>query len=82
MLRLSALAALALSTLGYVYLMSVRYHLVMWFILALVTIAWTKIEGLGLIDRTRPGWRDRMARSPIVMRASRALARLQGFIAA
>jgi hypothetical protein len=79
MLRLIALAALALSTLGYVYLVSARYHLVMWFILALVTIAWAKIEGLALIDRHHPGWRGKVARSPIAMRASRALARLCAF---
>jgi hypothetical protein len=82
MLRLAALAALALSTLGYVYLVSVRYHLVMWMLLTLVVVAWFQIEGLALIVRYRPGWRDRMARSPSVLGAGRALARLQAFVGA
>jgi hypothetical protein len=79
MLQLGALAALALSSLGYVYLVSVRYHLVMWFMLALVAIAWFKTEGLALIERFHPGWRERMARSPIVLRAGHAIARLRAF---
>ena len=57
MLRLVALAAIALTPIGLIYLAAVRYNLVMWFLMALVVTAWIRIEGLALVDFWRPGWR-------------------------
>jgi hypothetical protein len=82
MLRLVALATIALSLLGLIYLVSVRYHLVMWFQMALVVTAWIRQEGLGLIDRYAPGWRERQARRPAFARADAALTRLGAFVSA
>ena len=45
MLRLTALAALALTPVGLIYLVAVRYNLVMWLLMALVVTAWIKLEG-------------------------------------
>jgi hypothetical protein len=78
MLRLCALAALALSLLGYVYVAALRYHLVMWMLLTITVLAWLRIEGRGLIARVRPDFRARIAAAWPV----RALARLQGFVSA
>ncbi len=82
MLRLVALATIALSLLGLIYLVSVRYHLVMWFQMALVVTAWIRQEGVGLIDRYAPGWRERQARRPAFARAHAALTRLGAFVGA
>ena len=75
MLRLTALAALALTPVGLIYLVAVRYNLVMWLLMALVVTAWVKIEGLALIDRWRPRWRDKLARSPLFVRTARVVTR-------
>lgn len=79
MLRLTALVALALSLPGYVYLVSVRYHLAMWFLVALVVVAWFASEGSTLLDRYRPGWRERVAAAPAFAATARAFAKLQRF---
>jgi hypothetical protein len=63
MLRLIALAALALGLVGLVYVVWPRYHLLMWLLVVLAATAWVKIEGLALIDRYRPLWRERWMRS-------------------
>ena len=47
MLRLTALAAMALSPIGLIYFVAVRYQLVMWFLMVLVVTAWIKIEAVG-----------------------------------
>jgi hypothetical protein len=73
MLRLTALAALALTPVSLIYLVAVRYNLVMWLLMALVVTAWIRIEGLALIDRRLPGWRERFARSPLFARTERAV---------
>ena len=75
MLRLTALAALALTPVGLIYLVAVRYNLVMWLLMALVVTAWIKVEGLALIDRWRPGSRDRFTQSPLFARMERAVTR-------
>jgi hypothetical protein len=77
MLRLTALAALALMPIALIYYVAVRYHLVMWFLMALVVAAWIKFEGLALLDRHRPQWRDRWRRSPTMARIARAVAWLE-----
>src|SRR6185295_7203605 len=58
MLRLVALAALALASVGLIYVVWPRYHFLMWFLTALVVAAWLNVEGLALIDRYRPSWRE------------------------
>ena len=73
MLRLTALAALALMPIALIYYVAVRYHLVMWFLMALVVAAWIKLEGLALLDRRRPQWRERWRRSPTVARTARVI---------
>lgn len=77
MLRLTALAALALSSIAFVYLPALRYHLVIWLLTALVTAAWLQTEGLAWIDRVRPGWRGRVAQSHLVAALARALEKLR-----
>ena len=77
MLRLTALAALALTPIGLIYLVAVRYNLVMWLLMALIVTAWIKVEGLALVDRWRPGWRDKLARSPLLVRTARAMTRMR-----
>ena len=79
MLRLTALAALALTPVGLIYLVAVRYNLVMWLLMALVVTAWIKAEGLALIDRWRPGWRERIAQSPLFVGTARAMTRARTF---
>jgi len=82
MLRLTALAALALTSLAFVYLPALRYHLVIWLLTALVTAAWLRAEGLAWIDRVWPGWRTRVAQSAfgvMLLRGFEALRRFAGF---
>lgn len=79
MLRLVALAALALAPVGLMYLVAVRYNLVMWLLMALVATTWIRLEGLALIDRWRPGWRERFARSPAFVRAADIVTRARTF---
>jgi hypothetical protein len=79
MLRLTALAALALTPVGLIYLVTARYNLLMWLLMALVVTAWLKLEGLALIDRYRPGWRERLGASALFARTARAVTRLRTF---
>jgi hypothetical protein len=72
MLRLTALAAIALTSVGLIYQVSVRYNLVMWFLMALVSVVWLRVEGLALIDRYRPGWRQRIRQSPLAGKVAHA----------
>jgi hypothetical protein len=73
MLRLVALAALALALAGLIYVVWPRYHFLTWLLAALAVAAWTKVDGLALIDRYRPTWRKRLSRSVHVARAARAV---------
>jgi hypothetical protein len=75
-LRLTALAALALTPIGLIYLVALRYNLVMWLLMAVVVTAWVKLEGLAVIDRWRPGWRERIARSPMFVGTASAVTRV------
>ena len=77
MLRLTALAALALTPPAFVYVIATRYHLVLWLLAAIVSAAWLKEEGLPLIDRRWPHWRDAVGRMRIATHASRAIAWLR-----
>jgi len=79
MLRLTALAALALTPVGLIYLVAVRYNLVMWLLMVLVVTAWIRIEGLALIDRRWPGWRERIAKSSRFIRIDRTVKRTRAF---
>lgn len=72
-LRLTALAALALALVGLIYVVWPRYHLLLWLLVVLVVTAWVKIEGLALIERYRPLWRERWMRSAHVARTARAI---------
>jgi hypothetical protein len=76
-LRLTALATIALAPSAFVYLISVRYHLVLWLLAAIVSVAWMKYEGLGLIDRRWPHLRERFGRSGAIARAGRTIAWLR-----
>jgi hypothetical protein len=73
MLRLIALAALALGLVGLIYVVWPRYHLLLWLLVILVVAAWIKTEGLALIDRYIPSWRERWLRSARVARTARAI---------
>ena len=77
MLRLTALAALALIPPAFVYLIVVRYHLALWLLTAIVGAAWLKYEGLALIDRRWPALRERVARNAAIARLGHAIARLK-----
>jgi hypothetical protein len=77
MLRLTAISTLALTPPAFVYMIALRYHLVLWLLTAIVSAAWLKYEGLTLIDRRWPHWRERLGRSPAVARAGRAIAWLR-----
>jgi hypothetical protein len=79
MLRLTALATLALAPPAFVYLISVRYHLALWLLAAIVVAAWIKTEGLVLIDRWRPDLRNNLAQSRVVTALGRILTRLSTF---
>lgn len=79
MLRLTALAALALTPVALIYAVTVRYNLAMWFLMALVVTAWLKTEGLSLIDRWRPGWREALRQRALFRNSASAVARLQRF---
>ena len=79
MLRLTALAAIALSPIGLIYAVAVRYNLVMWFLTALVAVAWVKVEGLALIDARWPTLGERFTQSAAFARAERALTWLKAF---
>ena len=77
MLRLTALAAIALSPIGFIYTVTVRYNLVMWLLTALVVAAWIKVEGLALMDRHMPDTRWRLAAWGTATRIPRLIAWLK-----
>lgn len=77
MLRLVALAALALIPPAFVYLIATRYHLALWVLTALVATAWLKLEGLAWFDARFPAARERLAQTAIVAWLGRRLARLK-----
>ena len=77
MLRLTALAALALIPPAFVYLIVVRYHLALWLLTAIVSAAWLQLEGLALIDRRWPNLRQRVARNAVVAWIARALSNIK-----
>jgi hypothetical protein len=79
MLRLTALAALALIPPAFVYLIAVRYHLALWLLAAVVSTAWIKYEGLALADARWPGLRERIAATRAAALASRGLTRLMAW---
>jgi len=79
MLRLTALATLALMPPAFVYVISVRYHLALWLLTALVTAAWIKLEGLALVDARWPDLRVRLARAPALARIGRGIVWLKAF---
>lgn len=72
MLRLTALATIALVPIGLTYAVTVRYNLVMWFLTGLITFAWIKIEGIALIDHYRPGHLARLAATAPAQKLARA----------
>ena len=76
MLRLIALAALAFGLVGLIYVVWPRYHFLMWLLVALAVTAWVKVEGLALVDRHRPDWREKWLRLAPVARTARAINRL------
>lgn len=61
MLRLVAAAAIALSPIGFIYTVTVRYNLVMWLVTALITLAWIKDEGLAWLAMRAPSVSCRLA---------------------
>jgi hypothetical protein len=76
-LRLTALATLALSVLGFIYVLYPRYHLLTWLLMAIVSAAWLKYEGPALVDRRWPGLRQRLARNAAIMRLAHGVAWLR-----
>jgi len=48
-------------------------------LMALVVTAWIRIEGLALIDRQWPGWRERIAKSSRFIRIDRTVKRTRAF---
>jgi hypothetical protein len=79
MLRLTALATIALTPPAFIYMISTRYHLLLWLLTAIVTAAWIKLEGLALLDRRWPQWRARVARNTATARMARGIMWLKGF---
>jgi hypothetical protein len=79
MLRLCALASIALIPVALIYLVTVRYNLLMWLLMAMVVAVWLKVEGMELIDRRWPNLRPWFARSTHVMRIGRGIDRLRIF---
>jgi hypothetical protein len=73
MLRLIALSALALALVGLIYVVWPRYHFLMWLLVALSVTAWVRVEGLALVNRYRPNWREQWLRSVHVARTARAI---------
>ena len=61
MLRLTALATIALSPIGLIYSVTVRYNLVMWLLTALITLAWIRQEGLAWLEARAPSLSRRLA---------------------
>ena len=72
-LRLVALAALALASVGLIYVVWPRYHFLLWLLVAVVVAAWIKVDGLALVNRHRPDWRERWLRSAPAARTARAI---------
>lgn len=71
--RLMALAVLALLPLGLFYAVWLRYHLLMWLLAAIVVAAWFKHEGAGMLIRRSPALAARIARTGIAAWISRTV---------
>src|SRR5262249_36879317 len=78
MLRLTAAATIALSPIGFIYTVTVRYNLVMWLLAALITAAWIKEEGLALLATRAPSLRRRLIGLGEATRIARLSAWLEG----
>jgi hypothetical protein len=78
MLRLTALATIALTPPAFVYMIALRYHLALWLLTAIVSAAWIKDEGLALADRRWPRLRQRLANNAATARIARGIAWLKG----
>ncbi|MBV8836136.1 MAG: hypothetical protein JO000_06340, partial [Alphaproteobacteria bacterium] len=78
MLRLTAAAAIALSPIGFIYTVTVRYNLVMWLLTALITLAWIKDEGLSWFELHAPALSRHVVRWGDAVRGLRITAWLKG----
>ncbi|HMK78314.1 MAG TPA: hypothetical protein VK438_01630 [Xanthobacteraceae bacterium] len=76
-LRLAAAASLALSPIGFIYTVTVRYNLVMWLLTALITLAWIKYEGLALLQSRAPSLSRHLAAWAEATRIGRLVAWLK-----
>jgi hypothetical protein len=76
-LRWSAAAAIALSPIGFIYTVTVRYNLVMWLLTALITLAWIKSEGLAWLATRAPSLSRRLALLGETNRVARLVAWLR-----
>jgi hypothetical protein len=74
-LRLTALATLAQSGIGFTYNMFGRYHFLTWLLESLVVAAWLHAEGLALFARRWPQLYQRVARHPVAERLNGLVAR-------
>ena len=77
-LRLTALATLAQSGIGFTYNMFGRYHFLTWLLESLVVAAWLHAEGLTWIERRWPQLYQRAAQHPATARLGRLVARTRG----
>jgi hypothetical protein len=77
MLRLIALAALALIPPAFVYVIVIRYHLALWLLTSIVCAVWLQHEGLPLIDRRWPALRGRFARNAVIAWLGRGLVHIK-----
>ena len=76
-LRLTALATLAQSGIGFTYNMWGRYHFLTWLLESLVVAAWLHAEGLALIQQRWPRLYDWVAQHPLSQWSARTVARMQ-----
>jgi hypothetical protein len=74
-LRALALATLLQHGIGVSYINLERYNLVTWLLTQFVTVVWVREEGLLLLDRIRPGLRDRIANRKWPLATARILDR-------
>ena len=81
MLRLVALAAIALTPIGLIYFVAVRYNLVMWFLMATRRDRLDQDRGIGAaFDSWRPGWREGCVNLPSRSDWRRQPARSRAFL--
>jgi hypothetical protein len=59
-LRLVALSAFVQHGTGLFYVNVDRYHLLTWLLTSVAVAAWIRAEGLALLDRWRPGLREKL----------------------